>query len=282
MPRAIPRTRTELVATLAAAGLRLRKRHGQSLLVDPQMAEAIVADAGVTREDAVVEVGPGAGALTAPLLAHAGKVTAVELDRGLHALLAGWLGDDPRLRLVHGDALDGGLHPALREALAEPGFRRHLVVSNLPYTAGTEVVVRLLALPAPPDELVLMLQEEVVDRMRAAPGTKDYGPLAVLVALTAGLRVLRRVPPAVFLPRPAVDSVVFRLTPDPARRPAGVDLAAVSALAQRAFLHRRKTLQNALREVAPPEALRAAGLDPAARPETVAPEGWVRLARELA
>src|SRR5258706_16396221 len=100
---AIPRSRADLVALLESRGLRLAKRHGQSFLVDPNLADAIVADAGVTARDAVVEIGPGAGGLTQPLLAAAGRVTAVEIDAGLHALLVERLGGDAKLSLVHGD-----------------------------------------------------------------------------------------------------------------------------------------------------------------------------------
>src|SRR6185295_17958277 len=105
----IPRTRADLVALLESRGLRLSKRYGQSFLVDPQLADAIVADAGVTERDAVVEIGPGAGGLTQPLLAAAGRVTVVEIDAGLVELLREHLGGNARLRIVHGDCLDGGL-----------------------------------------------------------------------------------------------------------------------------------------------------------------------------
>lgn len=281
----LPRTRGPLVALLEARGLRLRRSAGQNFLVEPAVAEAIVADAGVTRGDAVVEIGPGAGALTVPLLARAGRVTSVEIDRGLAELLREHLGEDPRLRLVHGDALDGpeGLHPAIVEALRsvrDGAFARALVVANLPYSVGTEVLVRLLTLDRPPDAIVVMLQAEVVERLRAAPGSGDYGPLAVLAALTSRTKVLRRVGPACFFPRPEVESVVVRIDPDPERRATG-DAAGAIDLARRAFLQRRKTLAKSLAGAADREAIRKAGLDPGARPETVPPDGWLRLAAAL-
>jgi 16S rRNA (adenine1518-N6/adenine1519-N6)-dimethyltransferase len=275
----LPRTRGPLVA------LRLRRRDGQNFLVEPSVADAIVADAGVGPGDAVVEIGPGAGALTVPLLGRAGRVTAVELDRGLADLLCEHLGADPRLRLVHGDALDGpdGLHPEILDAIAaarRDGFARVLVVANLPYSVGTEVVIRLLSLDRPPDALTVMLQAEVVARMTAAPGADAYGPLAVLVALTARTKVLRRVGPVAFFPRPDVESVVLRIEPDAARRAAG-DVRGASALARKAFLQRRKTLAKALAGAADRAAIERAGLDPSARPETVPPDGWLRLAAAL-
>jgi 16S rRNA (adenine1518-N6/adenine1519-N6)-dimethyltransferase len=279
---AVPRTRAELTALLEARGLRLSKRYGQNFLVDAQLADAIVADAGVTERDAVVEIGPGAGGLTQPLVAAAGRVTAVEIDAGLVELLRERLGPEPKLRVVHGDCLEGGLHPEIVAALAgavRDGFARALVVANLPYSVGTEALARLMDHEPPPDAVVAMLQADVFERLRAAPGTREFGPLAVLAATSGRVETLRRVPPTVFFPRPSVESVVFRFTPDPARR---VDVATrrrANALAGAAFRQRRKTLGNALKGVVDPAALAAAGLDASARPETVPPDAWVRLAR---
>ena len=282
MTDAIPRTRAELVALLESRGLRLTKRHGQSLLVDPNLADAIVADAGVTARDAVVEIGPGAGGLTQPLLAAAGRVTAVEIDAGLFELLRERLGGETKLRLVHGDCLDGGLHAEIVGALASArssGFARALVVANLPYSVGTEALARLMDLEPPPDAVVAMLQDDVVARLRAAPGTRDYGPLAVLAETTGRVETRRRVPPAVFFPRPSVESVVFRWTPDAARRAPPAVRRRANELAGLAFRQRRKTLGRSLRGVVEESDLAAAGIDAAARPESVAAEAWARLAR---
>lgn len=279
---AIPRTRGPLAALLDARGLRLRRRHGQNFLVEPTLAERIVDDAAVTRRDHVVEIGPGAGALTQPLLARAGRVTAVEIDRGLAELLAERLGDRPGFRLVHGDCLDGpgGLHPSIGEALdgARSGeFERTVVVANLPYSIGTEVLVRLLGAAPPPASVTVMLQSEVLARIVARPDTDDYGPLAILASLSADVKTLRRVPPTAFLPRPAVESVVFRVTPRPASPEDRLAASRAVALARIAFTKRRKTLANALAGAVPSEAYARAAIDPAARPETVAPDGWLRL-----
>ncbi len=270
---------------LAARGLRLSKRLGQNFLVDAALADAIVADAGVTRADLVIEVGAGAGGLTQPLLASAGRVVAVELDRGLAALLREHLGDEPRLRFAEGDALEGdeGLHPVIVAALdgaRDAGFERALLVANLPYACGTPVLARLLRRDRAPDVIVAMLQREVVERLRAAPGSADYGPLAVLRALRADIEIVRRVPRDVFFPRPAVESTVFRLTPWPAAEArvarAAADVAAI------AFRRRRKRLAGALRGAVSEATIRAAGLDPDVRPQQIAPEGWARLAAATA
>jgi 16S rRNA (adenine1518-N6/adenine1519-N6)-dimethyltransferase len=277
----IPRTRAGLVALLESRGLRLSKRYGQSFLVDPQLADAIVADAGVTRDDHVVEIGPGAGGLTQPLAARAARVTAVEVDSGLVALLSECLGGNASLRIVHGDCLEDGIHPAIREALAAARAegRRALVVANLPYSVGTEALARLIDLEPPPDAVVAMLQEEVCDRLRAECGTRDYGPLAVLAATTGRVETLRRVPPSVFFPRPTVESVVFRWTPDAACRVEPVLRRRANELAGTAFRQRRKSVGGTLRGAVKDGALAAAGIDPSARPETIPPDAWVRLAR---
>lgn len=277
----LPRTRSELVPLLADHGLRLRKKLGQNFLVDPQLADAIVRDAGVRATDRVLEIGPGAGALTGPLLEAARHVTSLELDRGLHALLATLLAGHPRLTLVHGDCLvGGGLHPVLDEGLARPRSddERVLVVANLPYSVGTAVTVHLLTHPQPPDDLVLMLQSEVVERLRAPVGSSDYGPLSILVGCTTRVELLRKVPPEVFHPRPRIDSSVVRLTPDAALRASAGDVAALARLLALGFRHRRKTLQKNLAGALSADRLRDLGVDPTLRPEAIAPEQWVRLA----
>lgn len=286
---AIPRTRGPLVALLESRGLRLRRRDGQNFLVEPRVADGIVDAAGIGRADHVIEVGPGAGALTQPLLARAGRVTAVEIDRGLAELLRERLGSHPRLELVHGDALDGspetgGLHPAIDAALRAPapGCERTVVVANLPYSAGTEIVVRLLARDTPPAAATIMLQAEVLERIAARPGTEAYGPLAVMTALVADVRTLRRVSAAAFFPRPTVESVVFEIRWDAERRARQGALGLTVSLVRTAFTKRRKTLSNALDGAATPDEIAAAGIDPRARPEDVAPDAWARLGTVVA
>jgi 16S rRNA (adenine1518-N6/adenine1519-N6)-dimethyltransferase len=285
VPIPIPRTRSELAPLLESRGLRLTKRLGQNFIVDPALADAIVADAGVRSDDLVLEIGAGAGGLTQPLLAAAGHVVAIALERGMAALLAEYLGDHERFTLHEGDALEGpeGLHPAITEAIDDAGSfgcARVLVVANLPYSCGTAVVSRLLRRDRTPAEIVAMLQKEVVERLRAQPGTSDYGPLAVLGSLRAEVALVRKVPPQVFLPRPAVDSAVFRVTPradaDAASARAAVDLAAV------AFRMRRKRLARALKGTVDTETIVAAGLDPDARPERVTPAEWAVLGAVVA
>jgi len=127
-----------------------------------------------------------------------------------------------------------------------------------------------------------MLQSEVVERLKATAGSAEYGPLAILVGAAANVAPVRTVPPSVFFPRPRVESTVVRIEPDARRRSEAGDLGRLRDVVHAGFRHRRKTLQRNLREVATTAQLEAAGLDPRARPETVAPEGWIALARVLA
>ena len=277
----LPRTRTGLLPLLESRGLAPRKRDGQNFLVDAALADAVVADAGVAPGDVVVEVGPGAGALTQPLLAAGARVVAVEIDRGLAELLTDCLATDVdagRLRVVHGDVLGPGhtLHGALVETLAgaEDRSRTHLV-SNLPYSVGTLVIARTLRLAAPPSRITAMLQREVVDRLRASPGERAYGPLAVMTALHGGASLLRTVPRDVFVPRPDVASAVFAIEP---RADAAGRAARAADLARVAFGGRRKRIARTLAGRLGAGAIRAAGVDPGARPGDVSPDRWAALA----
>lgn len=289
MTTEIPRCRTELGPLLDSYGLAPSRRRGQCFLVDPALADALVVDARVRPGDRVVEIGPGAGALTQPLLELGAHVTAVELDRGLHQLLLDHLGDHPSLELIHGDALAGTpdgssrLHPAVIAALARPSENgeQRLVVSNLPYSVGTAVVSALLDLDEPPDRIVAMLQKEVVEKLLAHPGERAWGPLAVDVASSAEGRVLRRVPRQVFLPRPKVESVVFELVPRRTGRPDAGLRSRVRDLTHAAFGGRRKTLRRTLGGRVSEQSFAEAGVDPTTRPQEVSGDQWVALARAV-
>ena len=252
-----------------------RKRFGQHFLHDPGVLARIVAAISPKPEDRIVEIGPGEGALTLPLLRKAGHLTAIELDRDLIEPLrdkARGVGD---LSIVNADALTVDF-----SALAQHSKIR--LVGNLPYNISTPILFHCLDHAAAVDDMHFMLQKEVVDRMAAAPGSKVYGRLSVMLQLRCTVEPLLHVPPGAFRPPPKVDSAVVRLVPLPAQQLPDVDLALVEKLVRAAFGQRRKTLSNALSELASAAEIDAAGLDPRARAEQLAPAAYVALARVLA
>lgn len=282
----IPETPGAILEALSARGLRPRKRYGQHFLADPNVRDAIVADAGVGPGDLVLEVGPGLGTLTVGLLRAGAEVLAVEVDRGLFAFLLAELGGEPGFGALHADVLArGDLAPEVREALAgrRAGAGRFLVVSNLPYGVATPLFAALARDEDAPERVVAMVQREVALRMVGRPGGPDYGPLAVLLGLRGRVRLLREVGGRVFVPPAAVRSAVVEFVPAPG--PCG-DAVAADRLAREAFLHRRKSLRRALLTrgrdpEAVDRALAAAGLTGEERPEVVAPEQFVSMARGM-
>lgn len=284
---AVPRDRREIRATLRGLGVRPSRRLGQSFLADPG-ATARIAEAAAARPgDLVLEVGPGLGGLTAALAASGATVLAVEIDPALASFLRAAFAGEERVRVVEADALDGrgGLAPEVREALAAsapgPGGR-FLVAANLPYAAATPILLALLRLEPPPDEMVIMVQREVAQRIRAVPSTKAYGPLSVLVQCVARVRTLMAVRREAFHPVPDVTSAVVVVTPDPALRAAAGDLGRLGRAVHAAFGLRRKTLANALRHAGcDSTVLAASGIDGHRRAEALAPAEFVALAAAL-
>ncbi len=426
---AVPRTHAEIRKALRALAVRPSRRLGQSFLADPGVLARIVAAAAPRTGDLVLEIGPGLGGLTAALAATGASVLAVEIDPVLAAFVRAVFVEEPRVRVLEADALDGrgGLAPQVRKALAEsilrrdsrarapggfearqwraePGTSRPLqespavhagrmedppavhagrmedppavhggrrqdppavhaeregdspavhggrrqespvvhagrggdspavhagregdspavhdgregdshavhtermedppavhagrkqdptavppgrfvVAANLPYSAATPIVLALLQREPPPDEMVIMVQREVADRVRAEPGSKAFGPLSVLVQAVARVRTVATVRKEAFHPAPEVASTVLRVTPDPALRRAAGDLARLEALVHAAFSMRRKTLGNNLGKAGvAAEVVRAAGIDPGRRAEALSPAEFIALAAAL-
>ena len=249
-----------------------RKRFGQNFLVDPHYIERIVAAVAPAPGERIVEIGPGQGALTAPLIARAGQVTAIEIDRDLAArLTAAWTPEQLALHVV--DALEFDF------ATLGGGLR---IVGNLPYNISSPLLFHLARYDDAIVDLHVMLQKEVVARMTAAPGTPDYGRLSVMLQVKFAVRKLFTVPPGAFRPVPAVDSAVARLTPLRAAKPVLADEALFARIVAAAFGQRRKILRNALSAICAVPALESVGIDPAARGETLAVADFVRLANALA
>ena len=256
------------------AGL-ARKRFGQHFLHDPAIVERIVRAIAPRPGEAIVEIGPGRGVLTRSLLAAAGRLDAVEIDRDLAAQLAREFPPQSGLSLHGADAL-GFDFPALA---AQRGARLR-VVGNLPYNISTPLLFHLLEAPSALADLHVMLQREVIERMAAAPGSKDYGRLTVMLAPWTRIEKLFDVGPGAFQPPPRVWSSVARLS---VRATPAFDVPAnFAGLVASAFSQRRKTLRNALRSLLSPAQIEAAGIDPGARPEVIPPQGFAALARAAA
>jgi 16S rRNA (adenine1518-N6/adenine1519-N6)-dimethyltransferase len=245
-----------------------RKRFGQHFLADRHYVERIVAAIDPRPGDVVVEIGPGLGALTKPLLDRIDRLHVVEIDRELAAQLAETF--PPERLVVHlADALEFDF-----SALPE-GLR---VVGNLPYNISTPLLFRFVARADRLRDLTFMLQKEVVDRMVAEPSTPDYGRLSVMLQYRFDMTKLFDVPPGAFRPPPRVDSAVVRMVPRPAADLGARDPARLAAIVTAAFGQRRKTLRNALANLLGPEEIGRAGIDPGARGETLSVDGFVRLA----
>jgi 16S rRNA (adenine1518-N6/adenine1519-N6)-dimethyltransferase len=264
-----------MAGAASAAHAPRRKRFGQHFLHDPRILARIVDALDPRPGDHLVEIGPGRGALTAHLLGCRGcTLDAIEIDRDLTARLRECFPPAAYWVLHEADALEFDF-----PALARERGGRLRVVGNLPYNISTPLLFHLLAAAPALVDLTLMLQREVVARLAARPGGRDYGRLTVMLAPAAEVERLFDVGPGAFQPPPRVWSAVVRLRMRP------VPLFAVSpqyaAVVAAAFAQRRKTLRNALSQLLTREQISACGIDPAARPETLTPEGFNTLALAL-
>jgi 16S rRNA (adenine1518-N6/adenine1519-N6)-dimethyltransferase len=250
----------------------IRKRFGQHFLHDPAVIRRIIDAVAPTRASRVVELGPGRGALTFGLLERAGRLDAIEIDRDLARLLEADPRAQGRLRVHVENMLDTDF---ARLRGAGPKLR---IVGNLPYNVSTPVLFHLLSQRGAVEDMHFMLQKEVVERMSAAPGGKEYGRLTVMLAAYAEVEALFEVGPGAFRPPPRVRSAIVRLRPSTEPRFALGSDAALRTLATAAFSHRRKTLRNGLKGLLRAEDIDACGIDAQLRPEMLAPEQFGRLA----
>ncbi|HEU4813971.1 MAG TPA: 16S rRNA (adenine(1518)-N(6)/adenine(1519)-N(6))-dimethyltransferase RsmA [Xanthomonadaceae bacterium] len=252
-----------------------KKHLGQHFLHERGVVEKIVLAVDPKPGDRLVEIGPGQGAITFPLLRRHGSLTAIEFDRDLLAPLAAAAEGIGALTLLPGDVLGVDF-----TALANGGTIR--LVGNLPYNLSSPILFHALDHAAAIRDMHFMLQKEVVDRMAAPPGSKVYGRLSVMLQACCTVVPLFAVPPGAFRPPPKVDSAVVRLLP---RDPATIgidDPVRFAAVVRAAFGQRRKTLRNALSGVADTEMIESAGLSPGDRAEQVPVAGFVRLANIVA
>ena len=275
------------IAVLKRHAFVMQKRFGQNFLIDEHVLGKILSAAELTPDDFVLEIGPGIGTMTQALAERAGRVTAVEIDRGLIPILRENLAEFDNVEILNADVLSLDLAALCAE---RGGGRPVKVVANLPYYITTPIIMELFEKNVPLSSAVLMVQREVAERMRAGKGTKDYGALSLAVQYYAEPEIVASVPPNCFLPRPKVGSCVIRLTRRPAPPVETSDPALLFGLIRAAFAQRRKTFYNSisnsselhLEKEKVTAALVRLGLPPAVRGEALGLEEFAKLSDLLA
>src|SRR5947209_13386042 len=257
MDEPAPRQTLSYVKSLLdSRGLRPKNKLGQNFLIDLNLLDLIVRTAELDRRDLALEIGTGTGGLTTRIAEHAGAVLSVELDPVIHELARELVGPLPNARLIRADALrtKNDLNPDVLASLAEMRQAFHCervkLVANLPYAITTPVVGNLLLSDVPVERMVVTVQWEIAERLMAKPGTADYGALAVLVQSLTVVELVRKLSPAVFWPRPLVESAIVKLTPSAAKRGHVTemvsDMRAFRMFLRDLYVHRRKNLRGAL------------------------------------
>ena len=263
-----------------------QKKFGQNFLIDTHVLEKIIQSANITKEDFVLEIGPGIGTMTQYLAEAAREVTAVEIDRNLIPILKDTLSGYDNVNVINEDILKVDI---CRLAQEKNGGRPIKVVANLPYYITTPIIMGLFESHVPLDSITIMVQKEVADRMQVGPGTKDYGALSLAVQYYAQPYIVANVPPNCFMPRPKVGSAVIRLTRY-AQPPVQVDdEKKMFRLVRASFNQRRKTLVNGLNNSPEVHATREAvlaaleqmGLSPTVRGEVLTLEQIAQLSNLL-
>ena len=252
------------------------KSLGQNFLIDDSVLNDIVKGADVNEEDFVIEIGPGVGTLTAHLLNKAKKVTSIELDNDLIPILKEELGDNEHFSLIHNDALKVDFNEIIGD---EKSVK---LVANLPYYVTTPIIVNLLKNGYNFKSLTIMIQKEVAERIDAEPNCKEYGALSLLVQYYCNTKIVRKVAPSSFIPRPKVESIVIRLDRLEKPRVEVTDEKFMFELIRNSFNMRRKTLWNGVKSIGPAkekleEAFEKAGVDPKRRGETLSIQEFATL-----
>ena len=263
-----------------------QKKFGQNFLIDARVLEKIMDAADITKEDFVLEIGPGIGTMTQYLAERAREVLAVEIDKNLIPILSETLSEYDNVNILNADILKTDLKKIAEE---KNGGRSVKVVANLPYYITTPIIMGLFESHVPVENVTVMVQKEVADRMQAGPGTKDYGALSLAVQYYAEPYIAANVPPNCFMPRPKVGSAVIRLTKHKTPPVQVTNEKLLFQLIRASFNQRRKTLQNGIKnfsglnfskeEVA--EALEQMGVSPTIRGEALTLEQFAKLSSLL-
>lgn len=266
-------------------GFRFSKSLGQNFLVDENILYKIIDGAEVNEEDMVIEVGPGIGTLTQGLADRAGKVVAVEIDKTLIPILGETLADRDNVDVINEDILKIDIHKLIDE---KSQGRPVKVIANLPYYVTTPIIMKFLEEKVPIQNIVVMIQKEVADRMQAKPNTKDYGSLSVAVQYYCDPEIVARVPKTVFIPQPKIESTVIRLKVLKEPKVKVQNEKMLFAVVKAAFGKRRKTLLNALSnsglnidKETIKKALENADIEANRRGETLTIEEFAKLADKL-
>jgi 16S rRNA (adenine1518-N6/adenine1519-N6)-dimethyltransferase len=292
----IRQTQSYLRSLFAENGISPQRRLGQNFLIDLNIHDLIVKTAELDAGDVILEIGPGAGALTSLTAPGVAAVVAVEVDPAMARLTARATAGLGNVQVLNLDALAGKntINPAVldhvRRALAAGDGRRFKLVANLPYHVATPVITNFLVHPdLCPEQLVVTIQREMADRLCATPSTPAYGAVSVVVQALADVALVRSLPPSVFWPRPKVDSAVVAIRPSPERRAAIGDVAGFQTLVRRTFQHRRKYLRHVLAGIWPEcwtkadvdQWLESHGQSGQIRAEALGIEEFVALAHDL-
>lgn len=279
----IPKNTIEI---LKKYNFNFQKKFGQNFLIDTRVLERIIDEAEITKDDMVLEIGPGIGTMTQYLCESARKVVAVEIDTALIPILSDTLGEYDNVTVINDDILKVDINKLVNE---ENEGRPIKVVANLPYYITTPIIMGLFEKKVQVESITIMVQKEVADRMQAGPGTKDYGALSLAVQYYSKPEIVANVPPNCFMPRPNVSSAVIRLKSHKERPFEVKDEALMFKLIRASFNQRRKTLTNGINnstelnftkeQVA--EALNKLGLSESIRGEALTLEQFGKLADEL-
>ncbi len=274
------------IAVLQKYNFNFQKKFGQNFLIDTNVLNKIISSAQITKEDCVLEIGPGIGTMTQYLAENAGEVVAVEIDKALIPILQDTLSAYDNVTVINEDVLKLDINRIVQEKNAGRPVK---VVANLPYYITTPIIMGLFESHVPLKSITVMVQKEVADRMQVGPGTKDYGALSLAVQYYAKPEIVANVPPNCFIPRPNVGSAVIRLTRHEEPPVRVEDEQKLFTIIRASFNQRRKTLVNGLGNAQTlsfskehiAEVLSGMGLSATVRGEALTLEQFARLSNEL-
>ena len=270
-------------------GFQLSKSLGQNFIADRNILEKICSGAQLQAEDMAIEIGPGIGVLTAELAQRTAFTAAIEIDERLIPVLEETLSDFDNVRVIHQDILKTDIGQLIEESRDEGRFTGKVhIIGNLPYYITTPILMKILEDGVPADSITVMMQKEVADRIRSAPGNRTYGAISVAVQYYCDVTKITDVPKEAFIPRPKVESTVLKLEPIKGKRAELKDEKAFFRCVKAGFAQRRKTLLNSLSSAGGIEKAKAreildlAGIDPGRRAETLTVEEFAKIANVIA